>query len=1027
MISPIRNISFKTQPKPNKNKINQTSNPPLTTYSVNSIYSGGSKINFTGYLGPKYKVTFEYGVENNLFALPWADDSLGNRAPLKPDKKQLECAKNLVDGKSVLFDAPTGMGKTAVAHFAMGRNLLEDKKTIYTVPIKALANDKYEEFSKKYGAENVGILTGDRKINGSAPIVIMTTEIFNNQAQTMTLNDAMRIGTVVFDEAHYIGDSERGIAWEQAMINTASKGVQILALSATIGNADKLASWIDSIPGSRDFVRVNIPPQDRPVPLAWRLYRPANKTSLSQTLQESRFDPIMYGEVDLSLVFEDRSSDVADMIYQIESEYYEKRHENNKGKSWYNDEFLKDEYYRFEIIPKLENALGPDWIKADFLSDEVYDKLKKEFLSISKADLVNIQRVASLSGVSALSDRQRRALEMLFKKEYDFDFDYEMTDEDYEFIYSQLKMGIGEGNNNFRYSTEAFKKRLYSVFPSLSKTEAEFITQSMSRPDVKNISRIQEQRCRNSYYVLARKLQKEDMLPAIFFALSQSACEAMGANLFFDYDYAVEKAEESEEPVDIEEIKRKEFAKINLLTPEERQQVEEIIEKYEQNGVYLGSNPELRLLLAGWGIHHAGRLPQYKKLVEELFDKKLLKVVFATSTLGAGVNMPARTVVISNTAYSAYSNASKRPIQTPIKSNDFHQMAGRAGRRGMDDVGYVVLFNLYSPTDEDYKRRKIVPLDELDHAYNLMGKSSDNVISSFRPQPVMLANHYAKQSDKRNLWDIIKQTFRVYNSSDKQKTEDQMRQKFFDYEQVLLKQAYLMRDSKKEPVLTPKGQILTRCQGMNPLLLASLLYDEKLANMTPVQLAQVAGYIQGSGNEIPSELEGFIDKEVVKQEGIMPQYVCASEFGQTKNALESSEDKILRTLREHRTNPLDIRKINPFGGFVTYLFASMNNSDESDSIENFETIVNIPCCFEAEAEGVYSYYAYSTEGNIYKTIAGSISVLKQIARVCDMAIECEEDFPNTYYWVTLKENALEAIKLLDREPINNEPDYANKL
>ena len=108
----------------------------------------------------------------------------------------MACAKEILDGKSVVYVAPTGTGKTAVAHFATTKNLEEGKKTIITVPLIALANDKFQEFSKIYGAQNVGVLTGERKFNPNAPILIETTEILYNQSNQFP-KTAKNIGTII--------------------------------------------------------------------------------------------------------------------------------------------------------------------------------------------------------------------------------------------------------------------------------------------------------------------------------------------------------------------------------------------------------------------------------------------------------------------------------------------------------------------------------------------------------------------------------------------------------------------------------------------------------------------------------------------------------------------------------------------------------------------------------------------------------------------------------------------------------------
>lgn len=184
--------------------------------------------------------------------------------PFKPDPFQLEALAAL-EFEDVLVTAPTGSGKTWIAQEEIRRLLNEGKRAWYTSPLKALTNSKYQEFSEEFGQERVGILTGDRKENSDAPLLIGTTEIYRNQ-----LFDSLRGGDevpgdlVVLDEAHYLADEDRGHVWEEAIILTPPR-IRLLLLSATIGNADEFASWISEIRGVRCAV---VPgPKARPVPL----------------------------------------------------------------------------------------------------------------------------------------------------------------------------------------------------------------------------------------------------------------------------------------------------------------------------------------------------------------------------------------------------------------------------------------------------------------------------------------------------------------------------------------------------------------------------------------------------------------------------------------------------------------------------------------------------------------------------------------------------------------------------------------
>ena len=182
----------------------------------------------------------------------------------KPDPFQLEALAAL-EFEDVLVTAPTGSGKTWIAREEIRRLLEAGKRAWYTTPLKALTNSKYQEFGDEFGAERVGILTGDRKENSDAPLIVGTTEIFRNQLfDALRGGEDVRVDLVIFDEAHYLGDEDRGHVWEEAIILTPSR-IRMLLLSATIGNAGELAKWIEELRGVRCGVVTR--PGARPVPL----------------------------------------------------------------------------------------------------------------------------------------------------------------------------------------------------------------------------------------------------------------------------------------------------------------------------------------------------------------------------------------------------------------------------------------------------------------------------------------------------------------------------------------------------------------------------------------------------------------------------------------------------------------------------------------------------------------------------------------------------------------------------------------
>ena len=400
--------------------------------------------------------------------------------PFELDDFQKEACKCISEGKSVVVCAPTGAGKTVIAQHAIHCALEKNEKVFYTTPLKALSNQKYNDFAEKYGNEKVGLLTGDTSINRGAQIVVMTTEVFRNMlygtnfgSVTDNLKD---VKYVILDEVHYMNDEQRGTVWEQSIIYCPTN-VQIVALSATVANADKLTEWINTVHSRTELINTDF----RPVPLRFYYFDSSQPHTLLPLLTPNG---------------------------------------------------------------TLNKKIKPE---------------KKEF-----------------------------------------------------------KRG------------KAVQKR-------------------------------------NTVKDVVRNLHEKNMLPAIYFTFSRKKC-----------DEQMEKC-----------------ASLCLVTPQEQQEIRQIIDEYIAENPYLYRNKHIEYLLLGVASHHAGLLPGWKMLVEKLFQKGLIKVVFATETLAAGINMPARSTVISS--ISKRTDSGHRTL-TP---SEFLQMSGRAGRRGMDEIGYVVIVGSPFQTPEE--------------------------------------------------------------------------------------------------------------------------------------------------------------------------------------------------------------------------------------------------------------------------------------------------------------------------------------
>ena len=183
------------------------------------------------------------------------------------DDFQRDSIASVIEGVDTLVVAPTGAGKTFIALQAIEAAIGLNKRSVYTTPLKALSNTKYSELKKTFEPRvKVGLLTGDRKIDGDASVVVATTEIYRNELY----KGSRGYGLVILDEVHFISDSQRGAVWEESIILTPTTST-LLMLSASISNAAEVSGWISEVRGKPCRVVMK---RERPVELRFGFLHP---------------------------------------------------------------------------------------------------------------------------------------------------------------------------------------------------------------------------------------------------------------------------------------------------------------------------------------------------------------------------------------------------------------------------------------------------------------------------------------------------------------------------------------------------------------------------------------------------------------------------------------------------------------------------------------------------------------------------------------------------------------------------------
>lgn len=819
------------------------------------------------------------------------------------DKFQIDSARVIYEGNDPVTVAPTGTGKTAIIEYAINRNLAEGKDTICTFPTKALSNEKYEDFCRIFGKENVGLLTGDIKDNAHAPIKIMTTEIYRNMLFGENQKALKNLAAVTYDELHTMNDLERGEVYETAIMKTPAKVQQIL-LSGTVKNGEELTNWLNTIQAQKNeeegivnsakkAVLTEMSPKERHVPLKYMIY----------DQNKNIFIPLMLEKYNIKQI-----SDAAE-----EGSLSEKQ----KGV--------------LQEIAKLGEKEGTIQNGVEILSEVItnpsgnLESLEKDLKEMLGIDEMKAKRMAAF-----LAD----------PKEERFNFD--------GLKHLQTK------NNKARQVLKEF-----GDLANIEIINEKAITLNDNETFVSNMVRL---------------LDKEGKTPALIFKLSKKGCNGL----------------------------QNETKSITLLSRDQRKEVSGMIKKFKADGYFLGTNFDEKPLLSGSATHHAGRMPGYKKLIETLAQDKLAPATHATSTLGTGINVPSRTTVMTQfdrlTGYEPNGN----PIYKPTPINDLHQMMGRAGRRGKDEIGYVIL-----TPDKRHSPLQI---------FNLVKSSPDKIESRLVPTHSFVSNFLEAEGSDKELAKIVdrsflKQQILALTPENAEKRLNKMNLRFKQFSNML--QSSELECFTKENgriVATPKGSIVAKARGIDGLLFAETIFKAPLETLKPSQLAAVACYLSfGDEKNKAFQIEGC------KVPAMIDRFIAQND--RTKIKIQTVEtDKeiipIIENIAEIKSNIKNIetkyeilnKEIIPNIQSMPFM-QKWAEAPLDDSLESWQGLVK-----EMSNDKL-------DEGDLFKSVNSTVDILKQMQEASELVAKKTQDIKLQTRMKLLGENAVKAVEMLKKSPI----------
>mmetsp|Transcript_19575 Transcript_19575/g.29029 ORF Transcript_19575/g.29029 Transcript_19575/m.29029 type:complete len:1269 (+) Transcript_19575:83-3889(+) len=609
------------------------------------------------------------------------------------DDWQLQAGGEILQNRNIIVCAPTGSGKTVVGEMALHMCMKQQTNGIYTTPLKALSNQKFAELRQIFGKSAVGLSTGDISINREANARVMTTEVYrnmawrsiselssipssslNNEGDTELSNNAI----LVLDEFHYMGQPGRGGVWEESVITTPPH-TQIVCLSATLPNGLQLAQWMEYVTG-RKTVLVEAS-QSRPVPLRYLF---ATKRGLYPLFSDSDAGPgSPKGLLGLR----------GDGIQNLPPNSKERKNDHKSKKEGKTKLSLSKDDSSFpnglKINPLLKSASNKRQIRIENAVERL--RITK---NNKKGDFYATDNRGSYLSNSLSVRDERRERERLLRREMRKEVPSLTTLvqrlEQKNLLPAILFIFSRVGCENA--ASDVARQLLGPVRDRVHDSENEEyeVDKEQKRGSRKSHGRSRakksENRIRDKDGRQFRKggnyMDDDAFASMLEGVLSEMNEEMMGS--FAEGD-----------PLNSENWDF--LSRVGLLSYDQVKQVASRVASFNaENEEIAFEEVNIEQFLLGIGSHHAGQLPAHKAFVESLYRAQLMKIVFATETLAAGINMPAKTTCIC-----AMAKRGDGGTINLLETSNLLQMAGRAGRRGMDTDGTCVLVSTPFESEED--------------------------------------------------------------------------------------------------------------------------------------------------------------------------------------------------------------------------------------------------------------------------------------------------------------------------------------